>query len=95
MANSPTDDGAPLLLFSRRHSLADRQRSAFMPGAAALCLRRDLPCLRPRMGGAAEAMHYRHNWPTRGRPPCMSLTASRCGHRACARLKRIAKRYAG
>jgi 1-acyl-sn-glycerol-3-phosphate acyltransferase len=21
------------------------------------------------IGGAAEAMHYRHNWPTRGRPP--------------------------
>jgi 1-acyl-sn-glycerol-3-phosphate acyltransferase len=42
---------------------------AFKPGAAALCISRDVPCLPVAIVGAAEAMPYGQNWPSRGRPP--------------------------
>ena len=41
---------------------------AFKPGAAALCISRDVPCLPLAIVGAAEAMPYGQNWPSGGRP---------------------------
>jgi 1-acyl-sn-glycerol-3-phosphate acyltransferase len=41
----------------------------FKPGAAALCISRDVPCLPVAIVGAAEAMPYGAKWPVRGRPP--------------------------
>jgi hypothetical protein len=78
MASSPTDD-APLLLFSPQalaRGLAEERvqagscRSMLEPGST-------LPAA--AIGGAAEAMHYRHNWPTRGRPPVCRLRRADAG----------------
>ena len=43
--------------------------AAFKPGAAALCISRDVPCVPVGIVGASEAMPYGKNWPERGRPP--------------------------
>jgi 1-acyl-sn-glycerol-3-phosphate acyltransferase len=69
LATSLLDDGVPLLLFPEGTRSRTGEMAGFKPGAAALCISRDVPCLPVAIVGAAEAMPYGQNWPTRGRLP--------------------------
>jgi 1-acyl-sn-glycerol-3-phosphate acyltransferase len=69
LATSLLDDGVPLLLFPEGTRSRTGDMGAFKPGAAALSISRDVPCLPVAVVGAAEAMPYGQNWPTRGRLP--------------------------
>jgi 1-acyl-sn-glycerol-3-phosphate acyltransferase len=69
LATSLLDDGVPLLLFPEGTRSRTGEMGNFKPGAAALCISRDAPCLPVAIVGASEAMPYGKNWPERGRPP--------------------------
>ena len=69
MATSLLDDGVPLLLFPEGTRSRSGDMAAFKPGAAALCISRDVPCVPVGIVGANEAMPRGKNWPERGRPP--------------------------
>jgi len=69
LATSLLDDGVPLLLFPEGTRSRTGEMGSFKPGAAALCISRDVPCLPVAIVGASAAMPYGRNWPERGRPP--------------------------
>ena len=69
LATSLLDDEVPLLLFPEGTRSRTGEMGTFKPGAAALCISRDVPCLPVAIVGAAEAMPYGAKWPVRGRPP--------------------------
>ena len=69
LATSLLDDGVPLLLFPEGTRSRTGEMGNFKPGAAALCISRDVPCLPVAIVGANEAMPYGRSWPDRGRPP--------------------------
>jgi len=69
LATSLLDDGVPLLLFPEGTRSRTGEMGAFKPGAAALCISRDVPCIPVGIAGASEAMPYGKKWPERGRPP--------------------------
>jgi 1-acyl-sn-glycerol-3-phosphate acyltransferase len=69
LATRLLDDGVPLLLFPEGTRSRTGEMGAFKPGAAALCISRDVPCLPVAIVGAAEAMPYGQNWPSSGRLP--------------------------
>src|SRR5215208_3579634 len=69
LATGLLDDGIPLLLFPEGTRSRTGEMAAFKPGAAALSISRDVPCLPLAIVGASEAMPYGQNWPTRGRLP--------------------------
>lgn len=69
MATSLLDEGVPLLLFPEGTRSRTGEMGAFKPGAAALCISRDVPCVPVGIVGASEAMPYGKNWPEGGRPP--------------------------
>lgn len=69
LATSLLDDGVPLLLFPEGTRSRTGEMGNFKPGAAALCISRDVPCLPVAIVGAAQAMPYGKTWPDRGRPP--------------------------
>ena len=69
LATSLLDDGVPLLLFPEGTRSRTGEMGNFKPGAAALCISRDVPCLPVAIVGASEAMPYGKSWPDRGRPP--------------------------
>ncbi len=63
------DDGVPLLVFPEGTRSKDGEIGRFTPGAAALCVSRQVPCVPVAIVGAYEAMPKGTNWPRRGRPP--------------------------
>ena len=69
LATSLLDDGVPLLLFPEGTRSRTGEMGNFKPGAAALCISRDVPCLPIALLGASEAMPYGRNWPGKGKPP--------------------------
>jgi 1-acyl-sn-glycerol-3-phosphate acyltransferase len=69
LATSLLDDGVPLLLFPEGTRSRTGEMANFKPGAAALCISRDVPCLPIAIYGASEAMPYGRTWPGKGRPP--------------------------
>jgi 1-acyl-sn-glycerol-3-phosphate acyltransferase len=69
MATSLLDDGVPLLLFPEGTRSRTGEMGSFKPGAAALCISRDVPCVPIGIVGAETAMPRGKNWPDRGRPP--------------------------
>jgi 1-acyl-sn-glycerol-3-phosphate acyltransferase len=69
LATSLLDDEVPLLLFPEGTRSRTGDMGTFKPGAAALCISRDVPCLPVAILGATEAMPYGAKWPVRGRPP--------------------------
>ena len=69
LATSLLDDEVPLLLFPEGTRSRTGEMGTFKPGAAALCISRDVPCLPMAIVGAAEAMPYGAKWPVRGRQP--------------------------
>jgi 1-acyl-sn-glycerol-3-phosphate acyltransferase len=69
LATSLLDDGVPLLLFPEGTRSRTGEMGSFKPGAAALCISRDVPCLPVAIVGASQAMPHGRSWPERGRPP--------------------------
>lgn len=69
MATTLLDVGVPLLIFPEGTRSRTGSMGAFKPGAAALCINRDVPCLPVALVGASDAMPRGRNWPKRGRPP--------------------------
>jgi 1-acyl-sn-glycerol-3-phosphate acyltransferase len=69
MATSLLDDGVPLLLFPEGTRSRTGDLAPFKPGAAALCVSRDVPCIPVAIVGAAQAMPRDTAWPVGGRPP--------------------------
>jgi 1-acyl-sn-glycerol-3-phosphate acyltransferase len=69
LATSLLDDGVPLLLFPEGTRSRTGEMGNFKPGAAALCISRDVPCLPIALYGASEAMPYGRTWPGKGKPP--------------------------
>jgi 1-acyl-sn-glycerol-3-phosphate acyltransferase len=63
------DDGFSLLIFPEGTRSRDGLMSAFLPGAAALCVAKLLPCLPVGITGAYDAMPRGRSWPRPGRPP--------------------------
>ena len=68
-ATSLLDAGVPLLLFPEGTRSKTGEMASFKPGAAALCISRDVPCLPVALVGANEAMPRGKTLPRRGRPP--------------------------
>ena len=69
LATSLLDDGVPLLLFPEGTRSRTGEMGNFKPGAAALCISRDVPCLPIALYGASQAMPYGKTWPGKGKPP--------------------------
>ena len=69
VATDLLDAGVPLLLFPEGGRSKTGEMGKFKPGAAALCISRDVPCVPACIVGASEAMPYGQGWPTKGRMP--------------------------
>ena len=69
VATDLLDAGVPLLLFPEGGRSKTGEMGSFKPGAAALCISRDVPCVPVAIVGASEAMPYGQSWPNRGRMP--------------------------
>ncbi len=69
IASTLLDDGVPLLVFPEGSRSKDGELGRFTPGAAALCISRQVPCVPVALVGAYAAMPKGTNWPRRGRPP--------------------------
>jgi len=99
MATELLDVGVPLLLFPEGTRSATGDMASFKPGAAALCISRDVPCLPVAILGANEAMPRGRNWPERGRPPIWvtfgAPLRAEDGETAIAFSDRIAKEIRG
>ena len=99
LATSLLDDGVSLLLFPEGTRSRTGEMGAFKPGAAALCISRDVPCLPIAILGAAEAMPYGKKWPERGRPPIYLVFGEPMrpedGETASAFSERMAKEVSG
>ncbi|AYY15517.1 1-acyl-sn-glycerol-3-phosphate acyltransferase [Actinobacteria bacterium YIM 96077] len=61
--------GVPLLIFPEGGRSATGKIRPFKPGAAALAIACDVPCVPIAIVGSYEAMPRGKNWPVRGRPP--------------------------
>ena len=68
LAGTLLTDGIPLLLFPEGTRSRTGGMSTFKPGAAALCISRNVPCLPIALVGAHAAMPYGAKTPINGRP---------------------------
>jgi 1-acyl-sn-glycerol-3-phosphate acyltransferase len=68
MATDLLDAGVPLLLFPEGTRSRTGEMGQFKPGAAALCISRDVPCVPIAIVGANEAMPRGKVLPHKGRP---------------------------
>ena len=59
----------PLLVFPEGTRSKTGEMAAFKPGAAALSISCDVPCVPVAIIGASDAMPRGRNWPIPGRPP--------------------------
>lgn len=89
--------GVPILIFPEGTRSRDGQMKRFKPGAAALCVKENVPCVPVALLGAHAAMPPGRNWPVPGRPPVRVLvgrpirplpgeTAKDFGDRVAARV---------
>lgn len=62
-------DGVPLLLYPEGTRSRTKAMGRFKPGAASLCISRNVPCLPIALVGSGDAMPRGTNWPRPGRPP--------------------------
>lgn len=69
LAGQLLSDGVPLLLFAEGSRSRTGAMSPFIPGAAALCISRGVPCLPFAIVGAWAAWPPYQNHPPTGRPP--------------------------
>ena len=68
--------GVPLLIFPQGGRSKTEEISSFKPGAAALAIACDVPCVPTAIVGAATAMPRGKNWPVRGRQPVAIIFGS-------------------
>ncbi|RFA23719.1 hypothetical protein B7R25_01680 [Subtercola boreus] len=61
--------GVPLLVFPEGTRSKDGTIAPFKAGAAALCMKANIPCIPMALVGATQAMPRGRNWPVPGRPP--------------------------
>jgi 1-acyl-sn-glycerol-3-phosphate acyltransferase len=99
MATSLLDDGVPLLLFPEGTRSRTGEMGNFKPGAAALCISRDVPCVPVALVGASDAMPRGASWPVKGRPPVYVVFGAPMrpedGEKAAVFSDRIAKEVRG
>jgi 1-acyl-sn-glycerol-3-phosphate acyltransferase len=99
MATSLLDDGVPLLLFPEGTRSRTGDMGNFKPGAAALCISRDVPCVPVALVGASDAMPRGASWPVKGRPPVYVVFGEPMrpedGEKAAVFSDRIAKEVRG
>lgn len=69
LAGTLVSDGVPLLLFPEGTRSRTGAMAPFKPGAAALCISRDVPALPIALVGAFAAWPTTQNHPPQGRPP--------------------------
>lgn len=69
LAGHLLSDGVPLLLYPEGTRSKTGAMGRFKPGAASLCISRNVPCLPIAIVGASAAMPRGTNWPKLGRPP--------------------------
>lgn len=95
LAGKLLSDGVPLLLFPEGTRSRTGQMARFKPGAAALCISRNVPCIPVALVGAHEAMPHGTGWVRRGRPQVHVVIGSpmwaRPGEAAARFSERIAK----
>lgn len=65
--------GVPVLVFPEGTRSRDGRMKRFTPGAAALCVGQNVPCVPVALIGTAEAMPVGRSWPVPGRPPVRML----------------------
>ena len=94
VATDLLDAGVPLLLFPEGGRSKTGEMGNFKPGAAALCISRDVPAVPTAIVGAAEAMPYGQNWPARAVHRSTSRSASRYGPRTGSRPAQFSERMA-
>ncbi|MFC6360233.1 lysophospholipid acyltransferase family protein [Luteococcus peritonei] len=68
MAGNLLSDGVPLLLFPEGTRSRTGEMAPFKPGAAALCISRNVPAVPVALVGAYAAWPYKQNTPPRNRP---------------------------
>ncbi|HET9873502.1 MAG TPA: lysophospholipid acyltransferase family protein [Propionibacteriaceae bacterium] len=99
MATDLLDNGVPLLLFPEGTRSRTGEMGQFKPGAAALCISRDVPCVPVAIVGANDAMPRGRALPHRGRPPIFVTfgdpISPEDGERALEFSDRIAKEVGG
>ncbi|MFC7404510.1 lysophospholipid acyltransferase family protein [Georgenia alba] len=61
-------EDVPVLIFPEGTRSRDGVMRAFKPGAAAICVSKNVPCVPIALLGAYEAMPPGRNWPVEGRP---------------------------
>lgn len=62
------ESGQPVMVFPEGTRSRDGEMHEFTPGAAALCINRNVPCLPVGLHGTFAAMPRGRNWPVPGRP---------------------------
>ncbi|TRW45367.1 1-acyl-sn-glycerol-3-phosphate acyltransferase [Georgenia yuyongxinii] len=65
--------GLPVLIFPEGTRSRDGEMKHFKPGAAALCVGQDVPCVPIALIGTNEAMPVGRSWPVPGRLPVRML----------------------
>ncbi len=68
LAAALLEAGQPILVFPEATRSRDGEMRSFTAGAAALCIRRGVPCLPVGLAGTYDAMPRGIRWPRRGRP---------------------------
>ncbi|GAB3708403.1 lysophospholipid acyltransferase family protein [Mariniluteicoccus flavus] len=68
LAGHLLSDGVPLLIYPEGTRSRTKAMGRFKPGAASLCISRNVPCLPIALVGAGDAMPRGTNWPKNGRP---------------------------
>ena len=66
-------EGVPILIFPEGTRARDGVMKAFKPGAAALCIKENVPCVPVALIGTHDAMPVGRSWPKPGRPPIRLL----------------------
>lgn len=91
--------GVPLLVFPEGTRSKTGEMSTFKPGAAALSIVCDVPCIPIALVGASDAMPRGRNWPKPGRPPVtvvfgapMSATPGEGAEKFSARIEAEVRR---
>lgn len=98
IAGELVSEGVPLLLFPEGTRSRTGAMAPFKPGAAALCISRNVPCLPVALVGAFAAWPTSQSGPPKGRPPVhcvigrpMYAAPGEIAHQFAARMYRQVK----
>lgn len=98
LAGNLLTDGVPLLLFPEGTRSRTGNMAPFKPGAAALCISRNVPCLPVAIVGARDAMPTGRGLPKPGRPTVhivfgspMRARPDETAHRFSERISKVVR----